>query len=632
MAIAFKASPTITAVVAVISLLPILAWASRRSRKPPTATIRARRLKPKSHDPDIPVDSVLYSSHSCDDEYDVIVIGSGIGGLTVASLLARQNFKVLVLEQHYVAGGLCQTFESGGYRFGTGIHYVGGVNLGLTKSVLQSITYEDDPIQWDQLSNNFDTLILGTTAAESKRYDIVGGGWDSQKQRLKEQFPCEDHAAIDKYYDLLRRVNASGESMYVLKSLPRHVTKVLRWTGLYKLFDGGFHKYASMSVLDTVSTITDNKVLQAVMCYNWGDYGCEPKKAPFALQAFVTAHYRYGAFYPRGGPGTIARKIIPTITDAGGSVLVNATVEKITFNDDGHAAGVEMEDGRNIRAKRAVISDAGLIDTVKHLLPTTLNCREKLVDSLFGPADSRDLHLNGRNHKLHASCSGMYTCVGLKGDHDRDLHLPHTQLWAFPSAEALLLNSSNGMSLEDAMQMQEKDVSVFISCPSGKDSAWKDEFPDKSSLEIIMTVPSAWFQRFAPDTSTNRGGQEYENLKKKLGELMWVKTVEALTFVGATNVPRTLDEVDHYQIATPLTWEHFLRREGGPFYGTENDMARYEATTLYENIRPDIPEIPGLYLTGQDAECCGFVGAMMGGLFCAAKVAGVSNPMSLLAE
>ena len=117
----------------------------------------------------LPVDSVLYlpskPGHDCDDEYDYIVIGSGIGGLTAASLLSQRGYKVLVLEQHTICGGCCHSFTSGGYRFGTGIHYVGEVGGDrdkptLAKSILATITYPDDPIQWDRLHDNFDTLYL----------------------------------------------------------------------------------------------------------------------------------------------------------------------------------------------------------------------------------------------------------------------------------------------------------------------------------------------------------------------------------------------------------------------------------------------------------------------------------------
>lgn len=54
------------------------------------------------------------------DAWDTIVIGSGIGGLAAASLIAQDGQTVLVLEQHWAPGGCCHTFTSNGYRFGTG--------------------------------------------------------------------------------------------------------------------------------------------------------------------------------------------------------------------------------------------------------------------------------------------------------------------------------------------------------------------------------------------------------------------------------------------------------------------------------------------------------------------------------
>ena len=59
--------------------------------------------------------------------WDAIVIGSGIGGLTAAAALAKEEKRILVLEQHKVAGGLTQTFKRHGWTFAPGVHYIGGV-------------------------------------------------------------------------------------------------------------------------------------------------------------------------------------------------------------------------------------------------------------------------------------------------------------------------------------------------------------------------------------------------------------------------------------------------------------------------------------------------------------------------
>jgi all-trans-retinol 13,14-reductase len=455
-----------------------------------------------------------------------------------------------------------------------------------------------------------------------------------KKQHLKDQFPPEDHAAIDEYYNLVHAASKSWRNAIALKLLPLWLTKLLTRTGLYKLLDGGMHKYAAMTVMDVVNSLTDNKDLRAAMCYNWGDHGCEPKKAPWIIQAGLVAHYMHGAYYPRGGPGNIALKIIPTILENGGRVLANAPVKEITIRR-GRATGVEMKNGRLIRAKRAVISDAGMFDTLKHILPPTLKCRNTLMDSLFGS--------NGSGDKLHTSVSGMCLFVGLKGDHDEDLHLPHTQHWIYPSADSILTTNFHHLSLDEALELEPKDSFLFIASPSGKDSEWENEYPGKSTVEIITFVPSSWFKEFATESLSTGGtagpggkpgshGAKYESAKMKLAELMWARTVELLTSVGAMNLPRTLDKVDHFQIGSPLTYAHYYRRERGTFYGTENDLQRYSPLVFFERIRPEIAEIPGLYLTGQDASTPGFVGAMLGGLLCASKVAGAFNPMSMLAK
>ncbi|WP_258188327.1 phytoene desaturase family protein [Candidatus Hakubella thermalkaliphila] len=62
-----------------------------------------------------------------ENEYDVIIIGSGLGGLTCGSLLSKRGYKVLVLEQHYRVGGYCSSFQRRGFVFNTSVEDVSGL-------------------------------------------------------------------------------------------------------------------------------------------------------------------------------------------------------------------------------------------------------------------------------------------------------------------------------------------------------------------------------------------------------------------------------------------------------------------------------------------------------------------------
>ena len=87
--------------------------------------------------------------------FDVIIIGSGMGGMTTAAMLAELGKKVLVLEQHYVPGGFTHAFKRGPYEWDVGVHAIGEVGAqAMLGRLLSRLT--DDELKWASLGGVYD--------------------------------------------------------------------------------------------------------------------------------------------------------------------------------------------------------------------------------------------------------------------------------------------------------------------------------------------------------------------------------------------------------------------------------------------------------------------------------------------
>lgn len=343
------------------------------------------------------------------------------------------------------------------------------------------------------------------------RFENVAG-IENLKQALLEKFP-EEKEAIDKYLDMVNASSPAFRRATLFKTLPLNVTRALVWTGLHRLFDKGFHKYTKVTAQQGLEGLTSNVELQAVFAGPYGDYGVEPARAPLLLPPAVTEHYSKGAYYPNGGPSAISQKILQNIVQHGGQVLVSAPVERILVEDTRgkvHVTGVQTQGGDTIHAK-TVVSDCGFFQTATKFLPADT------IKSEFG--------VDGSSDKLHPSTTGINLFVGLQGDAEA-LNLPKSIYWIYPSND---LNADadkmSNITLDQALKLEPHEIGpIFVSCPSTKDKAWKENFPNKSALEIICLAPWSWFEKFQgmhDESSPFSLREEYENSKKILAEKVW---------------------------------------------------------------------------------------------------------------
>uniref|UniRef100_A0A3B3V223 All-trans-retinol 13,14-reductase n=1 Tax=Poecilia latipinna TaxID=48699 RepID=A0A3B3V223_9TELE len=236
------------------------------------------------------------------DNLDAVIIGSGVGGLGLAVLLAKVGKKVLVLEQHSRAGGCCHTFTEKGFEFDVGIHYIGDLmDHKPFRCMLDQMT--NGQLQWEKLENPFDHVVLGPP--ENRRSYPIYSGSARYSEELKKRFPGEEKA-IDEYLKLVKVgfCDKTGRGIWVmavLKLCPLPLAKFLIHTGLVKHLSY-FYKMAPRSLTDVVNELTENKDLRAVFTYIFGNI---PKDASFAMHSLLTTHYLSGAWYPKAGSSEI---------------------------------------------------------------------------------------------------------------------------------------------------------------------------------------------------------------------------------------------------------------------------------------------------------------------------------------
>ena len=425
-----------------------------------------------------------YKRHPITEDYDAIVIGSGIGGLACAAMLAKHGGKrVLVLERHYTAGGYTHVFHRPGYEWDVGVHYVGDMAPGsTTRRMVDEIS--DGRIEWADMGEVYDRVIIGGEA-----YDLPKGR-RNLRDMLVSRFPAEE-SGIDGYFEAVRQAASSSLPFQVAKTLPGPVQEE---SG--PMMRSSFARWADRTTREVLEELTSDQRLIAVLTAQFGDYGLPPAESSFAMHALLVHHYFRGGYYPVGGSGVIAESIIPVIEGAGGLVLINAEVAQVVV-EDGRAVGVQMAaDGRIVRAP-IVVSDAGVLNTFGALLP-----REVAEDA-------------GLLQELEdVSPSMAHLCLYLGFEETAEaLDMPRHNLWIYP-------NEHYEQTIEDSRRDPEAPLPmVYVSFPAAKDPDFTRRHPGHATVDVITAAPYEWFERWE-GSRWKRRGADYDAFKDRLAERM----------------------------------------------------------------------------------------------------------------
>lgn len=284
-------------------------------------------------------------------KYDIIVIGSGIGGLTAASALSQMKKKVLVLEKHPLLGGQTRSFKRKSWSFNVGFHMHQWPTKNRERMIKlwnilggEKITFETEPVHY--LKDGY-----------SYKHHTEEGEY---KEELIKLFPDEK----DKIIDYIQKVKEIGHDFSGYCT-----SMIISSTGIKGsefIFGKKVRQYDTVTVADYLNMQGMSKGLQNHLTFFWDNYGAPPSEASFTSHAIYAESLLGGVLSSNNPSIDISKGFLKKIIDSGGEIQKNAGVAEFILKGRS-VIGVKTEDGRIYETKK-VISTIGAMETYE-LLP-----------------------------------------------------------------------------------------------------------------------------------------------------------------------------------------------------------------------------------------------------------------------
>ena len=435
--------------------------------------------------------------------HDVIVVGAGIGGLSAGALLAQRGLKVLVLDQHYLAGGFCTSWprivRRGDrrlrYVFDAGVHDVSGLGeRGPVRHLLRQLGLED-ALTWGRMSHEY--VLPGLSVKVPHRVeDLVA--------LLASHFPAERAAIVSFFSEMEAVYREMYSDVHLTGGVPTPpltVDAMLAYPVLHP------HAFRWMHVpfgalLDRYFRDPRLKEFLSVLSGYLSD---DPGALTVFAMAPIFGYYFDGGYYPAGGSQALADALAGVIRSHGGEIRLRTAAQRIVV-DKGRAAGVVSGDGRLDRAA-AIVSNADVRRTFLDLVG-----REHL------PRD-----FTRRVDDLRPSTSAFVVFLGVD---------------YVPDVEPITMLAAGGRRLG-------------IAIPSKVDPSLAPRGHSSVSLTTLMPP--------ATDGAWNRKTPGYAAKKRSLGDALIAEAEQAL--------PGLRGHIVYRQEGSPATFARYAWTTGGAIYG-----------------------------------------------------------------
>jgi len=501
------------------------------------------------------------------DEYDAIIIGAGLGGLSCGAAFARQGFKPLVLEQHRVPGGYASSFKRpGGFTFDVSLHSTSvGIRDGVANLIsgfpeIRDLIFVPHKTLYRAIYPDYDIRV--------PHRDITG-----YINILKENFP-QDTERIDGIFsdmkgltDDLNRYQRAGSEV-----------DMSRFPKDFPFLFKNFNRTWGAMVDDRIQ----NPKLKAVLSGLWGYFGLPPSKlSTYYYVMPLMGYLEEGGYYPIGTSQKISDAFSDLITNQGGEVKLRTRVTKILTKNDA-AYGVRTADGKEYKA-RVVISNANAVDTFKRMLDK----KDVLKDYL------------DRMDRFSVSYSSFQIWLGLKKDLVKEAGLKDSEIFYYTGydVEKEYVSIMAGDLSDTGFGLTVYDNLYDTYSPKGK-----------NTLNIMAAQGFAPWEKYEKDYFAGRK-DAYREEKNRIADILINKVEETL-------LPGLREAIEVKVVATPLTNVRYTSNYKGAIYGWDQTVDN----SGNRRVQHHTP-IKNLYLAGAWTFPGGGYGACFpSGLLCFSRI------------